>query len=58
MGKYYSIPDLHSQKETDEMLERCVSDGMSAVILCPVFFQDDLKNIDLLHEKGIFLVSM
>jgi LacI family transcriptional regulator len=34
-GKYYSVPDLHSHKETVEAFEKCFEDKVDAVIICP-----------------------
>lgn len=58
LGKYYMVPGLHSGLETVEAINRCIIDGINAVIICPVYDSNYLEQIENLYENGIPVIAL
>lgn len=58
LGKYYMVPGLHSRQETVEAINRCMNDGMNAVIICPAHDMGYIEYVDKMYDNGIPVILL
>lgn len=58
LGKFYSVPSLHSGKEMVEVIKECEKDGMNAIIVFPNHDTEYENEIDKLYKRGIPVVAL
>jgi LacI family transcriptional regulator len=55
---YYEVSDMYSNIETMKIIEQCIKDEVSAVILCPGYYADIENGLLKLQKREIPLVIL